>query len=187
MQNIPPQSVYPPQVIPQQISRSGGRVALKYGFIAGAILSAISIVVFITFLIPGTSDALYNMFPQALLGNYISLSSTIVSLFVALLNMIVYFFVGLLTARSTGKMGAAMLACLWALLCFLVIDICTYVIGAFMILPLIDVQVQSIISLLISYVFAFMIDLVLALVLGFGAGGLGALIGRQKNSFEPLR
>ncbi|EFH89967.1 hypothetical protein [Ktedonobacter racemifer] len=200
MQNIPPQPEYPPhayppstlgsqypsQVFPQQISRSGGRVALKYGLIAGAIQSAITIVVFIISFIPANSDALYKMFPQTLLGDYLSLLTVILSLFVALLNMVVYFFAGLLATRSTGKMGTAMLACLWALLCFLFVDICTFVIGIFITLPLMQGQSGDIIILLTSNTLSFMLDLILALVLGFGAGGLGALIGRQKTATGPL-
>jgi hypothetical protein len=175
-------------MIPPQRSRSGGGIAFKYGLIAGALLSAITIVVFVILLIPGTSDVLYKMMPEGVLGDYLSLYSVVISLFVALLNMVVYFFTGLFAARRTGKIGTAMLACLWALLCFLVIDACVYVIDILRFLTLVQgIQLQHvIISLLTNDILSFLIDLILALLLGFGAGGLGALIGQQRNSYRPL-
>jgi hypothetical protein len=171
-------------MVAQPRPRSDGRVALKYGLIAGAILAAITIVVFFILIIPAVSNTLYKMFPQTIPGTYFNLLNIFTSLFVALLNMIVYFCTGLLTTKRTGKMGTAMLACLWALLCFLFADLCTLVVSLFMLLPFMSGPLlgQLLITSITYDVFTFIIDLILACVLGFGAGALGALIGKQKTN-----
>lgn len=174
----PPGSPYPPRVNYQQKARAEGHITLKYGLIAGAIMAAITILMFIIILIPGVNDALYRMFPQTVPGIYFSLASTIISLFVALLNMIVYFCMGLFVSRRTGKIGTAMIACLWALLCFLLADICTTIISFFIYVPV--MPGQAIFLTFIDYGLSFIIDLFLALILGFSAGALGALIGMPR-------
>lgn len=172
----PPGSPYLPQVNYQQKARAEGHITLKYGFIAGAIIAVINILIFLLFLIPGIGDAVYKTFPQTIPGIYFSLASIITSLLVALLNAPVYFCMGLFASRRTGKLETAMLACLWALLCFLFADICTFIISFFMYLPL---GTASVIPLtLVDYGISLMIDLFLALVFGFGAAILGAVIGK---------
>jgi hypothetical protein len=137
---------------------------LKHGFLAGAILAGIVIVTTAIFTNPVVSNALFSTFARSYFFGLLSQGNIIISLIVAALCVPVYFFTGYFTRKYSA------FACLIALVCFLFVDACSY-------LVIFSGSVSRSISLkdtLVSYIFAFLLDLFLALIVGFGFTGIGA-------------
>ena len=143
---------------------------LKHGFIAGAILAGIVIVTTVIFTNPVVSYALFSMFTSSYFFGLLSQGNIVISLIVTALCAPVYFSLGYFTRKYSA------FACLIALLCFLFVDAGSYVVifaGSVS-------QSTSLKDRLVIYIFAFLVDLFLALIVGFGSTGIGAAL-RQKQ------
>jgi hypothetical protein len=143
---------------------------LKHGFLAGAILAGIVIVTTAIFTNPVVSNALFSTFPSSYFFNLLSQGNITISLIVTALCAPVYFFIGYFTRKY------AAFACLIALACFLFVDACSYLVifsGSVS-------QSASLKDTLVIYIFAFLVDLFLALIAGFGFTGIGVAF-RQKQ------
>ncbi len=91
-----------------------------------------------------------------------------------------FFVAGLLATRKAGKMSSAMLACTLALACFAVVDFGITVMFAFLppytVSPFTTLFTFNFWALTLQY---WLIDLVFAAALGFGAAALGGAIARK--------
>jgi hypothetical protein len=148
---------------------------LKHGFLAGAILAGIVIVTTAIFTNPVVSNALFSAFAGSYFFGLLSQGNIIISLIVTALCAPVYFFIGYFTRKYSA------FACLIALICFLFVDACSY-------LVIFSGSVSRSTSLkdtLVIYIFAFLVDLFLALIVGFGFTGIGAAFrqNQQRNAF----
>jgi hypothetical protein len=143
---------------------------LKHGFIGGAILAGIVVVTTLIFTNPVVSNALFSMFAGSYFFGLLSEGNIVISLIVTALCAPVYFFIGYFTRKYSA------FASLIALLCFLFVDACSYLVifaGSVS-------QSASLKDRLVIYIFAFLVDLFLALIVGFGLTGIGAAF-RQKQ------
>ncbi|WP_157506286.1 hypothetical protein [Ktedonobacter racemifer] len=137
---------------------------LKHGFLAGAILAGIVIVTTTIFTTPVVSNALFSTFASSYLFGLLYQGNIVISLIVTALCTPVYFFTGYFTRKYSA------FACLIALACFLFVDGCSY-------LVIFSGSVSRYTSFkytLVIYIFAFLVDLFLALIVGFGVTGIGA-------------
>ncbi|HEX4203989.1 MAG TPA: hypothetical protein VHZ51_07280 [Ktedonobacteraceae bacterium] len=137
---------------------------LKHGFLAGAILAGIVIVTTAIFTNPVVNNALFSTFASSYFFGLLYQGNIVISLIVTALCAPVYFFTGYFTRKYSA------FACLIALVCFLFVDACSY-------LVIFSGSVSRSTSLkdtLIIYIFAFLVDLFLALIVGFGFTGVGA-------------
>lgn len=149
---------------------------LKHGFLAGAILAGIVIVTTLIFTNPIVSNVFFSTFAGSYFFGLLLQGNIVISLIVTALCAPVYFFIGYLTRKY------AAFACLIALLCFLFVDACSYLVifaGSF------ASQTTSLKDTLVIYIFAFLVDLFLALIVGFGLTGIGAAV-RQNQQGKAL-
>ncbi|HTK07017.1 MAG TPA: hypothetical protein VL485_07610 [Ktedonobacteraceae bacterium] len=147
----------------------------KHGFLGGAILAGIVIVATVMFTNPVMSSAIFSMFARSYFFGLLSQGNIVISLIVTALCAPVYFFLGYTTRKYSA------FACLIALICFLFVDACSY-------LVIFSGSVSRSTSLkdtLVIYIFAFLVDLFLALIVGFGLTGIGAAFrqNREGKSF----
>jgi hypothetical protein len=139
---------------------------LKHGFLAGAILAGIVIVTTAIFTNPVVSNALFSTFANSYFFGLLSQGNIVISLIVTALCAPVYFFIGYFTRKYSA------FACLIALVCFLFVDACSYLV----IFAGSASRSTSLKDTLVIYTFAFLVDLFLALIVGFGLTGLGAVL-----------
>lgn len=158
-----------PQYAPPQHSYITS--VLKNGFLAGAILAGIVIVTTIIFTAPAMSNAIFGMFPRTYFFGLLSQGNIVISLIITALSAPVYFSIGYFTRKYSA------FACLIALACFLFVDGCSYLI----ILAGSGPHYTSLKNVLIIYIFAFLTDLFLALIVGFGVTGIGAAFRQQRR------
>jgi hypothetical protein len=137
---------------------------LKHGFLAGAILAGIVIVTTAIFTNPIVGNALFSTFASSYFFGLLSEGNIVISLIVTALCAPVYFFIGYFTRKYSA------FACLIALICFLFVDACSYV----MIFSSSVSRSTSLKDTLVIYIFAFLVDLFLALIVGFALTGIGA-------------
>jgi|SRR5581483_7157229 len=147
------------------------RIMLKHGFLAGAILAGIVIVTTLIFTNPVVSYAFFSTFSKSYIYGLLSQGNIIVSLIVTALCAPVYFFIG----YSTRKYSA--FACLIALLCFLFVDGCSYLV----IFLGTASRFTTFKDTLVIYIFAFLTDLFLALIVGFVLTGIGAAVRQNQQ------
>lgn len=148
---------------------------LKHGFLAGAILAGIVIGTTAIFTNPVVSHALFSTFASSYLFGFLSQGNIVISLIVTALCTPVYFCIGYFTRKY------AAFACLIALICFLFVDACSYLVIFFgSVLPSTSLKDR-----LVIYIFAFLVDLFLAVIVGFGLTGLGVAL-RQKQQGKAL-
>ncbi len=148
---------------------------LKHGFLAGAILAGIVIVTTAIFTNPVVSNALFSTFAGSYFFGLLSQGNIIISLIVTALCTPVYFFIGYFTRKYSA------FASLIALVCFLFVDGCSYLV----ILAGSVSRSTSLKDTLVIYIFAFLVDLFLALIVGFGFTGVGAVF-RQNQEGNAL-
>ncbi|HEY4386888.1 MAG TPA: hypothetical protein VGN34_20730 [Ktedonobacteraceae bacterium] len=146
------------------LQQSPMKSVLKHGFLAGAILAGIVIVTTVIFTNPVVSNALFSAFASTYFFGLLSQGNIVISLIVTALCAPVYFFIGYFTRRYSA------LACLIALICFLFVDACSYLV----IFSGSVARSTSLKDTLVIYIFAFLVDLFLALIVGFGLTGVGA-------------
>jgi len=144
---------------------------LKHGFLAGAILAGIVIVTTVIFTNPTLSNALFSTFSGSYFFGLLFQGNIIVSLLVTTLCIPVYFFIGYFTRKYSA------FACLIALACFLFVDACSYLV----IFSSSFSRSTSLKDTLIIYIFAFLVDLFLAVIVGFGFTGIGAAYRRNQQ------
>lgn len=148
---------------------------LKHGFLAGAILAGIVIVTTAIFTNPVISNALFSTFANTYFFGLLSQGNIVISLIVTALCTPVYFFIGYFTRKYSA------FACLIALVCFLFVDACSYLVifvGS-------ASRSTSLKDTLVIYIFAFLVDLFLALIVGFVFTGIGAAF-RQNRQGRAL-
>lgn len=138
---------------------------LKHGFLAGTILAGIVIVTTAIFTNPVVSYAFFSTFASSYFFGLLSQGNIIISLIVTAICAPVYFFIGYFTRKYSA------FACLIALVCFLFVDACSYLV----ILAGSVSRSTSLKDTLVVYIFAFLVDLFLALIVGFGLTGIGAV------------
>ncbi|WP_201374239.1 hypothetical protein [Ktedonobacter robiniae] len=144
---------------------------LKHGFLVGAILAGIVIVTTIIFTTPVVSNALFSIFASSYLFGLLYQGNIVISLIVTALCTPVYFFTGYFTRKYSA------LACLIALACFLFVDACSYLV----ILSGSISRYTSLKDTLVIYIFAYLVDLFLALIVGFGVTGVGAAFRKNQE------
>lgn len=148
---------------------------LKHGFLAGAILAGIVIVTTIIFTTPVVSNTLFSIFPDSYLLGLLFQGNIVISLIVTALCAPVYFWIGYFTRKHSA------FACLIALACFLFVDACSYLV----ILSSSVLRYTSLKNTLVIFIFAFLTDLFLALIVGFAVTGIGAAFrqNQQEKAF----
>jgi hypothetical protein len=148
---------------------------LKHGFLGGAILAGIVIVTTIIFTNPVVSYALFSTFAGSYFFGLLSQGNIVISLIVTALCAPVYFFIGYFTRKYSA------FASLIALLCFLFVDACSYLV----IFAGSASRSTSLKDTFVIYIFAFLVDLFLALIVGFGFTGIGAAFrqNQQEKTF----
>jgi len=148
---------------------------LKHGFLAGAILAGIVVVTTVIFTNPVVSNAFFSTFARSYFFGLLRQGNIMVSLIVTALCAPVYFFIGYFTRKYSA------FACLIALACFLFVDACSYLVifvgSSFS-------RSTSLKDTLVIYIFAFLVDLFLALIVGFALTGIGAAL-RQNQHGMP--
>jgi hypothetical protein len=155
---------------------STSKIALKYGLIAGAIMVGGIILQFI----------LARMLPFLIVYYRISIIqavlffSTIPLAVLTLINWTSYFLAGFFTAR---KGGTAIIACLWAGLCYLVIYCLSFGINIFLLMAARSGRVSP------GYFTSLGIGIAIMLALhalGIGIGILGGLLGKNAARKQML-
>jgi hypothetical protein len=148
---------------------------LKHGFIAGAILAGIVIITTVIFTNPVVSTALFTTFADTYFFGLVSQGNIIISLIVTALCVPVYFCIGYFTRKYSA------FAFLIALICFLFVDACSYLVifaGSVS-------RANSLKDTLVIYIFAFLVDLFLALIVGFASTGIGIAV-RENQWRKPF-
>ncbi len=144
---------------------------LKHGFLAGAILAGIVIGTTTIFTNPVVSNALFSTFARSYFFGLLFQGNIVISLIVAALCAPVYFFIGYFTRKYSA------FACLIALVCFLFVDACSYLVIFFGS----SSRATSLKDTLVIYIFAFLVDLFLAGIVGFGLTGIGAALRHHQH------
>ncbi|HEY3992519.1 MAG TPA: hypothetical protein VGM01_06510 [Ktedonobacteraceae bacterium] len=144
---------------------------LKNGFLAGAILAGIVIVTTAIFTNPMVSNGFFSTFASSYFFGLLYQGNIVISLIVTALCTPVYFFTGYFTRKYSA------FASLIALACFLFVDACSYLV----ILSNSISRTTSLKDTLVIYIFAFLVDLFLALIVGFGFTGIGAAFRQNQH------
>lgn len=147
------------------------KAVLKHGLLAGAILAGIVIVTTVFFTNPVVSNAFFSTFARSYFFGLLFQGNIVISLIITALCAPIYFFIGYFTRKYSA------FACLIALACFLFVDACSYLvifIGSVS-------RSNSLKDTLVIYIFAFLVDLFLALIVGFGLTGIGAALRQQQQ------
>lgn len=176
------QPVMPGYPWPPAVAQPTGKIALKYGFIFGAILAACAVLATIV-------NTIYSRFLPVLQAQYhlsysaLSLYSLVLVGIFMLIHWAIYFLAGIFTARRARRVSTATIACLWAGLCYLIMYVILFSIGQVIIFSTMAklgsfVDASSFLVIGIRAV----ITLILDIGLGIGIGALGGLLGRSLAS-----
>lgn len=149
---------------------------LKHGFIAGAILAGIVIVTTAIFTNPVISNALFSTFARTYFLGLLHQGNIVISLIVTALCTPIYFFIGYRTRKYSA------LACLIAVCCFLFVDAFSY-----LVIFLGSAPSTSLKEKLVVYIFAFLFDLFLALIVGFGLTAIGTILRHNQEGKKFLK
>ncbi|WP_207229215.1 hypothetical protein [Ktedonosporobacter rubrisoli] len=179
-QPYPGQAGYPPAYggyqPPQSVTKTSGKIALKYGLIFGAVLAAVALLQF------GSSRLLNPSILEMARRYYLSASQLsfffqLIAVFFTLIYWSIYFLAGFFSARRAGEMKAASTACLWAALCYFVIDCLLLVLNVILTMSVFRGRLPG--SYLGVLAQGVMLNLILNIALGIGVGALGGLLGKN--------
>lgn len=180
----PPQqpafSSYPPPYTPfSPQPPSTQKIALKFGLIFGAIFVG-------RLLLETVFYFAYNQSLPVLVATYhlalsaISALSLTITAFFTLIDWIIYFLAGFFTARRARNVNAAVIACLWANLCYGVISLVLTAISVLSTMSILAGRENVLTGYLPSVGLNVVVDLFLLHIgVGTGIGALGGLLGKS--------